>query len=230
MKLYASIEKVTPQDDGTIKVYGYASSGAVDADGETITPAAMRAAIPDYMKFGAVREMHQKSAAGTAIEVRVEDDGRTFFGAHVVDPIAVKKVTTSVYKGFSIGGNITARDKDDATKITGIRLIEVSLVDRPANPEAVFTMYKSEDIAPTDAEAIEAIATMMNEKAISPVALLKAAQAAIAPPLEPVKAGALKKGMDGLQMFATVLSAVACMANDAASEATWEGSSRAPNI
>ena len=28
------------------------------------------------MKWGAVREMHQPSAAGTAIECRVEDDGR----------------------------------------------------------------------------------------------------------------------------------------------------------
>jgi hypothetical protein len=99
-RIYAEISKVEPQDDGTIKVWGYASSGAVDSDGETITPEAMKAALPDYMKFGAVREMHQPKAAGTAIEASVQDDGRTFFGAHVVDSEAVKKVNANVYKGF----------------------------------------------------------------------------------------------------------------------------------
>ena len=146
MKLYGEITKAEEQNDGTIKVWGYASSSAVDADGETITPDAMKAAIPDYMKFGAVREMHGKSAAGTAIEARVEDDGRTFFGAHVVDPIAVKKVQAGVYKGFSIGGKVTARDDLNKSVIKGLSLVEISLVDRPANPDAVFTCYKADGV------------------------------------------------------------------------------------
>ncbi|ARC03399.2 hypothetical protein IBX76_06580 [Neisseria gonorrhoeae] len=106
-KLYAEIAEMEAQDDGTVKVWGYASSEAVDSDGEVIA-AAMKAAIPDYMKFGEVREMHGSNAAGTAIEINVEDDGRTFFGAHIVDPVAVEKVKTGVYKGFSIGGSVTA--------------------------------------------------------------------------------------------------------------------------
>lgn len=151
MKLYAEINKSEQQDDGTIKVWGYASTEAVDSDGETITAAAMKAALPDYMKFGAVREMHGKSAAGTAIEARVEDDGRTLFGAHIVDPVAVKKVQAGVYKGFSVGGKATQRDELNKSIITGLSLIEVSLVDRPANPEAVFTCYKA-DAADKDDE------------------------------------------------------------------------------
>jgi len=144
MKLYAEINKTEEVEDGTIKVFGYASSGAVDSDGETITPDAMKAALPDYMKWGAVREMHQPKAAGTAIEARVEEDGRTYFAAHVVDTEAVKKVKTGVYKGFSIGGKVTARDDLNKTTITGLKLVEVSLVDRPANPEAVMTCFKAE--------------------------------------------------------------------------------------
>lgn len=152
MKLYAEIAKTEAQEDGTIKVWGYASSSAVDADGETVTADAMKAAIPDYMKFGAVREMHGKSAAGTAIEARVEEDGRTFFGAHVVDPIAVKKVQTGVYKGFSIGGRVTARDDMNKSVIKGLDLVEISLVDRPANPDAVFTCYKADGVPAEDDE------------------------------------------------------------------------------
>lgn len=142
-KLYAEIAKMEAQDDGTVKVWGYASSEAVDSDGEVIAAEAMKAAIPDYMKFGAVREMHGSNAAGTAIEINVEDDGRTFFGAHIVDPVAVTKVKTGVYKGFSIGGSVTARDELNKSQITGLKLTEISLVDRPANPDAVFTCYKA---------------------------------------------------------------------------------------
>ena len=129
---------------GGFKVWGYASSEAVDSDGEIIAAEAMKAAIPDYMKFGAVREMHGSNAAGTAIEINVEDDGRTFFGAHIVDPVAVTKVKTGVYKGFSIGGSVTARDELNKSQITGLKLTEISLVDRPANPDAVFTCYKAD--------------------------------------------------------------------------------------
>ena len=143
-KLYAEIAKMEAQDDGTVKVWGYASSEAVDSDGEIIAAEAMKAAIPDYMKFGAVREMHGSNAAGTAIEINVEDDGRTFFGAHIVDPVAVTKVKTGVYKGFSIGGSVTARDELNKSQITGLKLTEISLVDRPANPDAVFTCYKAD--------------------------------------------------------------------------------------
>lgn len=143
-RLYGEIAKTEQQDDGTVKVWGYASSEAVDSDGEIITAEAMKAAIPDYMKFGAVREMHGKSAAGTAIEIKVEDDGRTFFGAHVVDPVAVLKVQTGVYKGFSIGGTVTARDDLNKSLIKGVKLMEISLVDRPANPDAVFTCFKAD--------------------------------------------------------------------------------------
>lgn len=149
-KLYAEIAKMEAQDDGTVKVWGYASSEAVDSDGEIIAAEAMKAAIPDYMKFGAVREMHGSNAAGTAIEINVEDDGRTFFGAHIVDPVAVTKVKTGVYKGFSIGGSVTARDELNKSQITGLKLTEISLVDRPANPDAVFTCFKADK--PKDGE------------------------------------------------------------------------------
>ena len=144
--IYGEIAKVEEQDDGTLKVWGVASSEAADSDGETITADAMKAALPDYMKFGAVREMHQPKAAGTALEVEVGDDGVTKICAHVVDSEAIKKVQTGVYKGFSIGGRVTGRDELKKTTITGLRLTEISLVDRPANPDAVITCYKADGI------------------------------------------------------------------------------------
>lgn len=144
--IYGEIAKVEEQEDGTLKVWGIASSEAEDSDGETITADAMKAALPDYMKFGAVREMHQPKAAGTALEVGVDDNGDTKICAHIVDSEAIKKVQKGVYKGFSIGGRVTGRDELKKTTITGLKLTEISLVDRPANPDAVITCYKADGI------------------------------------------------------------------------------------
>ena len=72
---------------------------------------AIRAAIPDYMRFPALREMHQLSAAGTTLRSRgSREDGTTRIVAHVVDPVAVAKVRNQVYRGFSIGGRVTQRE------------------------------------------------------------------------------------------------------------------------
>jgi len=110
MRLYGAIQKVEPQDDGTVRVYGIATSEAVDDQGEIVRADAMRAAIPEYMRFPALREMHQLSAAGTTLEAEVCDDGMTRIVAHVVDPVAVAKVKNGVYRGFSIGGRVRQRE------------------------------------------------------------------------------------------------------------------------
>ena len=143
MRLYGAIQKVEPQDDGTVRVYGIATSEALDEQGEIVRADAIRAAIPDYMRFPALREMHQLSAAGTTLEAEVCEDGTTRIVAHVVDPVAVAKVRNQVYRGFSIGGRVTQREAGNPNNITGLVLNEISLVDRPANPEAIFDCWKA---------------------------------------------------------------------------------------
>jgi hypothetical protein len=103
--------------------------------------------------------MHGMSAAGATLSAQVDEDGVTRIETHVVDPLAVKKVQLGVYKGFSIGGKVLARDPADRKIITKLRLNEISLVDRPCNPEAVVEMWKADGGAPasfpTNAEVIE---------------------------------------------------------------------------
>lgn len=143
MRLYGAIQKIEPQNDGTVRVYGIATSEAVDEQGEIVRADAIRAAIPDYMRFPALREMHQLSAAGSTLEAEVCEDGTTRIVAHVVDPVAVAKVRNQVYRGFSIGGRVTQREAGNPKTITGLVLNEISLVDRPANPEAIFDCWKA---------------------------------------------------------------------------------------
>jgi hypothetical protein len=115
----------------------------LDEQGEIVRADAIRAAIPDYMRFPALREMHQPSAAGSTLEAEVCEDGTTRIVAHVVDPVAVAKVRNQVYRGFSIGGRVTQREVGNPKTITGLVLNEISLVDRPANPEAIFDCWKA---------------------------------------------------------------------------------------
>lgn len=133
----------TKSDDELRMVYGYASTEALDSQGEIIAREAIIEALPEYMKFGNIREMHQPSAVGKAHEATIDETG-LFIGVKVVDESAWQKVKESVYNGFSIGGKIVTKVNDTITKL---RLTEISLVDRPANPEAVFAFYKGEDMA-----------------------------------------------------------------------------------
>jgi hypothetical protein len=145
IRIFASLRKVTEQDDGTLKISGIASSESVDRTGEVITAKAIRAAIPDFLSLGtgALREMHGLVAAGTVDQVDVADDGMTTVFVTVVDEGAIKKVLAGVYKGFSVGGKTLERDPGNRNVITKIRWDELSLVDRPANGDAIFTLFKA---------------------------------------------------------------------------------------
>jgi len=162
MRLFAEFSKI---DEEQRMVFGYASTGALDSQGEVILPSAVEKALPDYMRFANIREMHKNSAVGVAREVEVDGKG-LYLGAKIVDEGAWQKVKEGVYKGFSIGGNVKARDPKDRTIITDIALHEISIVDRPANPEAVFEMYKAADaVAEEAAPALELPAMTVDEAA-----------------------------------------------------------------
>jgi HK97 family phage prohead protease len=139
MKLYVPIAKLDQQQR---MVYGYASTEALDSQGEVVRKEALAAALPDYLRFANIREMHQPSAVGIAKEAAIDEKG-LWIGAKIVADDAWLKVREGVYKGFSIGGFVTSRDNADPTVITGLDLAEISLVDRPANPEAVIEIFKS---------------------------------------------------------------------------------------
>lgn len=141
------------------EVSGIATNEAVDSYGDIVRFDAIKEALPDYLEFSNIREMHQPSAAGKVVDHELnEDEKALYITCKVVDDNAWNKVLEGVYKGFSIGGEIleaaplmaTAQDEDGnehevmtgGLEITKIKLIEISLVDRPANPEALIESYK----------------------------------------------------------------------------------------
>lgn len=160
MKFFAEIRKV---DEEKRMVYGYATTEALDSQGEVIKLDAVKDAWGDYMKFANVREMHQPSAVGIVKEYSFDDKG-VEIGAKVVDDDAWAKVKEKVYKGFSIGGKKLEKMGEEVTRLM---LTEISLVDRPANPEAMISMFKRDESAePPKEKTPEEIAKAAAEKAI----------------------------------------------------------------
>lgn len=143
---YAAIIKADKNDDGTLTVYGKATDDSIDMDQQICDPTWLDRAMPEWFKSGGnIREQHSQIAAGVAKEYEAKTDGH-YISALVVDPVSVKKVETGVLRGFSIGikSPRVVRDTKAANgRIIDGQIIEVSLVDRPANPNAKLIMAKS---------------------------------------------------------------------------------------
>ena len=143
---FFEIVKADKNDDGTLMVYGKATDDSLDIDQQICDPTWLDDAMPEWFKSGGnIREQHSNIAAGVAKEYEKKKDGH-YIHALVVDPVSVKKVDTGVLKGFSIGikNPRVVRDQKAANgRIIAGKIVEVSLVDRPANPNCQLVLAKS---------------------------------------------------------------------------------------
>lgn len=162
--------QATKLDDGTVIA------------GDIVDPTAVEGALADYMKWANIREMHQNSAVGTAVKAEVVD-GQLQLTARVVDDTAWEKVKAGVYKGFSIGGRIVEAvleklpDGRTVRRILKIVLSEISLVDRPANPEARILLWKADGHPQEAPMTIDELWTLM-KAAADPAKIISMIQAA----------------------------------------------------
>lgn len=138
---------ITRVDDEERVVEGYCFVNEV-VDGEggiRLLRSAMEAATEDYMRWGAVREMHQASAVGTALAdgcgITWDEKGAKL-RAKIVDEAAWRKVKEGVYRGFSLGASPKLIRGKNVEKVSWV---ENSLVDRPKDPSCPFTLFRRED-------------------------------------------------------------------------------------
>lgn len=145
-------------------VSGFFGDDLVDIDGHMISLEGYQKALQEYMPWGNIREMHN-TPVGT-----VESYGElgwNYITVKISDDNAWKKVKDGVYKGFSIGARVLAKswvDVEDVPersfagvpdtikdaiievgkvlRIDKLALVEISLVDRPANPRALILSHK----------------------------------------------------------------------------------------
>ncbi|MGE7437951.1 HK97 family phage prohead protease [Kitasatospora sp. NPDC001175] len=147
---WAPITKTVREDDGTLLVYGPAASSALDRDQQRLDGTWLDSAMPRWLADGGgVREQHDpKKAVGVGVGLSKGEDGAHYLTARIVDPVAVKKIEHGVLRGFSVGIKNPRVQMGKADAPNGLvvdgDVIEVSVVDRPANPECRFDMAKAD--------------------------------------------------------------------------------------
>lgn len=175
--LVIDADRLAKAGDDERVVFGIASTDTPDEqagvwkgqayDGDLVAPEAMKAALDDYLTWGNVREMHGDTAAGVALSAETIG-GTTYLVAKVADDSAWAKVRAGVYKGFSIGGRVIEAvlrklaDGRVIRVITKLLLTEISLVDRPANPDAAILIAKRSDMEDETpkGESVDALAEL----------------------------------------------------------------------
>jgi len=132
-------------DDGYMRVKGLATDATLDLDEQICDPEWLKTAMPEWFKIGNIREMHQSKAIGKAMEMEASGTG-FIVEAKIVDPEAARLVSEGIYTGFSVGIKGARVEKSESAPggmIRSGKIVEVSLVDRPANPSCVIELAKS---------------------------------------------------------------------------------------
>lgn len=131
-------------DDGFLYVTGLVSNDALDLDQQRCDPDWLDVAVPKWAQVGNVRLMHTSHAVGKAKEISKAGTGWNA-AIKVTDKQSAIDVEEGVLTGLSIGIKNPVVEKSMSAPnglICGGTIVEVSLVDRPANPECILEMAK----------------------------------------------------------------------------------------
>jgi hypothetical protein len=150
MPIFCQLTKV---NEKTRTLQARAASSAIDRDGERMH---FKRSIPHFQKWSAeqhaategkslgnVREMHLPSAVGVVKDIDFNTvDEAIDVTIKVTDDQAWRKVLSGTFSGLSIGGRYVAKWPEVAAGgrvITAYEAapVEISLVDRPANPDCL---------------------------------------------------------------------------------------------
>jgi hypothetical protein len=145
------IEKTETTPDGDIIVYGKASDGSVDSDEQIVDPKFSGEAIKEWLNTGPnVRVQHQpqRDPAGVGLEMDTDPDGGHWVKSLIVEPVAKKLVNTGALRAYSVGISHAHIVRDSVAKggrIVGGEIVEISLVDRPANKNCGIQLVKADN-------------------------------------------------------------------------------------
>ena len=161
MTYLGNIYKTEKTPEGHLLVYGKAAGPELDLDEQRCDPTWLKAEMPDWFKWANVREQHTQLASGVGKEMEEDGLGGWNLKSLVVDRGTIEKVETGVLKGYSIGvkgGKVIKSPSAPKGLIVGGKIVEISLVDRPANPTATLSICKAAGggtLLPVDGEGNE---------------------------------------------------------------------------
>lgn len=147
-QIFTPFTKSEKQADGSLMVFGKVTGPDLDLDKQIMDAGWLAKAMPEWMKWGNVREQHSTIAAGVGKVLEQQGDD-WFLKSHIVDPGSVAKVEAGVLTGYSIGVAGGYKLVKDATapggRVVDGMVAEVSIVDRPCNPTCSIAIAKSVD-------------------------------------------------------------------------------------
>jgi len=143
--------KAHEEDDGTVKIRGYASTNNEDRAGDVIEAAAWeKGGLKNYQNNPIILFNHNyNEPIGKTIDLRTTDRGLEING--LISKSAGKirdMVKEGVLGAFSVGFRVKDAEhieETDGLRIKDAELFEVSVVSVPANQAAVFSVTKSFD-------------------------------------------------------------------------------------
>jgi HK97 family phage prohead protease len=128
---------------------GWASTPAVDREGEIIEPEAIAASLEAYMRNPIVTYAHDwLNPVGRTVEARVTEAGlwvKIQLGRTTKAREVWQLIEDRILRSLSIGFNAGADDGDDRDGVwrwRRIELLEIAVVPIPANPQATFTVAR----------------------------------------------------------------------------------------
>ncbi len=154
----------TKVDEVKRTVTGVATANNVDSQQDLMELTGSIEAFSNWP--GNIREMHQPTAVGKMLSFRtvpVKFEGKIYDGIETTCYVSKgaestwQKVLDGTLRGFSIGGGVIEKSaeydhktKQSVRRVKKYMLTELSLVDNPANPAALISMFKSERVDDQD--------------------------------------------------------------------------------
>jgi hypothetical protein len=148
---YAAVGSITKSGPPVDGVWSFEVSKAtgpdLDLDGQEVDMGWAMPAMQEWFKTGGnIREQHDpKRAVGKALTLEEKEDG-SYIAGKIVDRDAGPKLEHGIFNGLSVGikGATVIKSKSAPNgRIVGGKIVEVSLVDRPANPTAKLVLAKA---------------------------------------------------------------------------------------
>ncbi len=223
--MFAQLFKV---DEAKREVWGIATEQTPDADGEVFNYDASKPYFQAWSQNaydtsggksrGNIREMHQLEAVGKVIDIQYDDASkRITIGAKIVSDSTWQKVVEGVLTGFSIGGKVLEFVKNAYT----CKPIEISVVDLPCLPTAVFQLIKADGSAVSRTFKKEAQALRITK----PTEAQKAQFSKILGQTltKAMTSGGITKSLGNISELTSILSQMRWVLMDTKWEAEYEG-------
>lgn len=215
-------------------VSGWATVEEPDRQKKIVDYASAKAAIATWA--GNMREMHGLTAVGKAVDVQPDDIGKRIWLETYVSKSAdgentLTKISEGILTGFSIAGQLSARVPEIVKDAAGAviadareyvkSITEISYVDLPAAPSAVYALTKSADFLadlPAEEPVPEPILAVADAPSLGSDVYLGPDGKPITAPASPDQVAAAKAAMPNLSKETNVADQPAAVAETPAAD------------